>query len=105
MPTINLVQWNNIPDDLKKDIFVLMEHATKFCQQIKHTAFRDVDRTRIAATVLNTKLGHSGSPSKSCFEFIHIVVTHNTKLNKHVDMKNDHRPGYNHCVVYSFLSL
>ena len=26
----------------------------------------------------------------------------NTKLRKHIDGKNDHREGYNMCVVYSY---
>ena len=40
--------------------------------------------------------------SKKLFEFVDIFVSRNTILLKHIDFKNDHRKGYNICVVYSF---
>ena len=43
--------------------------------------------------------------SSSLFEYIHIVIAKNTVLNEHVDHKNDHRPGYNFCSVYSFFHV
>ena len=39
------------------------------------------------------------------FEYYHIVLTRNVVLPKHIDMKNDHREGYNYCVVYSFFHV
>ena len=102
MPTIDTKDWENMPPSLSNDLFKLMEQATKFCQWVNPAAFTDEDRTQIATNVLNARLGHPGAGVTSRFEFVHVVLTLNTKLNKHIDMLNDHRPGYNHCVVYSF---
>ena len=40
-----------------------------------------------------------------CFEYFDILLSRNTVLLKHIDSKNDHRPGYNFCVVYSFFQV
>ena len=40
-----------------------------------------------------------------CFEYYDILLSRNTVLLKHIDSKNDHRPGYNFCVVYSFFQV
>jgi hypothetical protein len=40
--------------------------------------------------------------AKAKFEYYDMVISRNTTLPKHIDGKNDHRLGYNHCVVYTF---
>ena len=105
MPTIDTKEWDKMPPSLSNALFKLMEQGTKFCQWVNPTAFCDKERTKIATNVLNARLGHPGAGVTSRFEFVYVVLTLNTKLNKHIDMLNDHRPGYNHCVVYSFYEL
>ena len=91
-----------MPQSLSNALFKLMEQGTNFYQWVNPTAFCDEEHTQIATNVLNARLGHPGTSVTSRFECVHIVLTHNTKLNKHIDMLNDHRPGYNYCAVYTF---
>ena len=49
------------------------------------------------------KIGFPNASFK--FEYIDIVLSLNTILPKHIDSKNDHRKGYNHCTVYSFYQV
>ena len=57
-------------------------------------------RTQVFSKKFNHLLGYPSA--KFRFEYIDIVVSRNTALPKHIDSKNDHRDGYNLCVVYSF---
>ena len=63
-------------------------------------AFPDKYRNEQFAGRLNALMGFPKSRAK--FEYYDIILSRNTVLHKHCDTKNDHRVGYNHCVVYSF---
>ncbi len=39
--------------------------------------------------------------SSSKFEYVNIVLSHNTNIKDHIDWKNNHRTGYDICIVYS----
>ena len=105
MPTINTKEWHKMPLSFSNSLYLLMEKGTKHCQWLNPTAFQDEDRTHISTGVFNTQLGFARPSVESRFEFFHVVLTHNTKLNKLIDIGNGHRPRYNHCVMHSFYVL
>ena len=39
--------------------------------------------------------------TSSKFEYVHIVLSHNTKFKDHIDWKNDHWTWYDICIVFS----
>ena len=55
------------------------------------------------STKLNDEMGFPKATME--FEYYDIVITRNVKLPKHIDQSNDHRDGYNYCVVYSFFHV
>ena len=103
MPTIfNLTHYRKCPDSLKVRILCVLEHATRLVRHKYPGSMSDNNRTKIFAKPLNTHLGKPNSCNK--FEYIDIVLSHNTVLPFHLDEKNDHRDGYDHCTVYTFAS-
>ena len=54
------------------------------------------------AALFNNRLKRPGSCNK--FEYVDIVVSHNTVLPAHLDRNNDNRSGYDHTLVYTYLS-
>ena len=61
-------------------------------------------RTKLFASLLNSRLGKPNSCNR--FEtYVNIVLSYNTVLPSHVDKKNDHRAGYDHCAVYTFATI
>jgi len=100
LPRLNTVLFAALPKHLQNGLFHVMETGTKIAQHNFPNAFCDTFRTNLYASLLNTTLQFSKSCNK--FEYVDIVVSHNTVLPAHLDKNNDHRPGYNHTVVYSF---
>ena len=76
-----------------------MEEGTAFAKATNYPAFPDAIRNQLYASMMNVSMG--AVTSSSLFEYVHIVLTHNTEISEHIDWKNDHRIGYNICSVYS----
>ena len=103
MPTLNVAPFLEITKSLQDQIMVVMETATSIALSQDKAAFTNPIRTKLFAKIFNNAMGFESS--SSLFEYIHIVIAKNTVLNEHVDHKNDHRPGYNFCSVYSFFHV
>lgn len=100
MPTICYLPFINLSVNLQKQLITLFESAQTFVERHTDSPFSDKNRTLIFSKLLNKKLGYPRARFK--FEYFDIVLSRNTVLPKHIDSKNDHRPGYNYCAVYSF---
>ena len=100
MPTLNVSSFLLVPRTLQRQIFSVMETATIMAQSEGNECFSNPVRTKLFATMFNNAMGFGSS--SSLFKYIHVVISKNTVLNEHIDHKNDHRPGYNFCIVYSF---
>ena len=79
-----------------------METATEISEQHFRKAFKDTLWTNVYASLFNAKLQFPDLCNK--FEYVDIVVSHNTVLPAHLDRNNDNRPGYDHTVVYTYLT-
>ena len=100
MPTINYKPFTSIPKTLRDDLIILFESGHSFACKHYNCPFNNSTRTEFFSKRMNRLLGYPNA--KFRFEFIDIVLSRNTELPKHIDGKNDHREGYNLCVVYSF---
>ena len=100
VPTLNVMQFLRFPASLRQQLMVVFECATRFVEKYSVSAFNQDERNNLFSKVLNTALGFPMSSSK--FEYFDLVISRNVLLRKHSDRNNDHREGYNHCVVYSF---
>jgi hypothetical protein len=78
----------------------VLETGTKIVRRHGPISFADPQRKAIFASKLNNKLGFPRSTNQ--FEFVDIVLSMNTVLPAHLDTFNDHRHGYDSCLVYSF---
>ena len=81
-------------------LFAVLEQATQIVRQKYPGALSDSRRTKLFASLFNERLGKPFSWNR--FEYVDIVLSHNTVLPSHLDQKNDHRAGYDHCAVYTF---
>ena len=100
MPTLDVEQFLQMPYSLRQQFMTVVEQSQKFLLEQHKDAFSDVLQNQNCASILNRALGFPHSTSK--FEYFDIVLSGNISLNKHIDTKNDHRIGYNHCSIYSF---
>ena len=100
MPSINTKSFTKLPPKSKEQLMILFEAATQFTLQWYKNSFPDHERNIRCAGYLNSQMGFPGS--KSLFEFYDMVISRNTVLQKHCDVKNCHHPGYNICCVYSY---
>ena len=101
MPTIsNLAKYSKLPAPLKVGLLSLLEQATQIVRRKIPGAMSDSLRTKVFASRFNDRLGKPNSCNR--FEYVDIVLSCNTVLPGHVDEKNDHRAGYDHCAVYTF---
>ena len=78
----------------------LMEIGSKCCKVVSPKVFSNAEQTSIADKRFANYLGNVWQ--MSCFEFVHVVLTHNTNLNKHLDLNNNNHVGYNKCIVCCF---
>ena len=100
MPSLNVKSFTSMSRSLKRQLMTVIESSQVFVEQHYKDSFPDHRRNTLFAGRLNSALGFPRSRAK--FEYYDIVLSRNTILRKHIDHKNDHRDGYNHCVVYSF---
>jgi disulfide oxidoreductase YuzD len=100
MPTIKYKPFTSLPNSLQKQLITVFEAGHIFAETHYNHPFSNELRTQIFSKRMNRLLGYPNARFK--FEYIDIVLTMNTKLRKHIDGKNDHREGYNICVVYSY---
>ena len=103
MPTINCDQFNAVPEHLKPQLVKIFDAGQMFVDHNLPNSFPNMARTRFASKLLRETIGFPNASFK--FEYIDIVLSLNTILPKHIDSKNDHRKGYNHCTVYSFYQI
>ena len=103
MPTIKYQPFTQLPISLKKQLVCVFESAHIFAESHYNQPFCNELRTEIFSKRMNRMLGYPNA--KFHFEYIDIVLSLNTKLLKHIDGKNDHREGYNLCVVYSYYHI
>ena len=103
MPTLNVDSFLLIPKTLQSQIILVMETATSMAQSEDNECFPNPVRTKLFAKILNGAMGFGSS--SSLIEYVHVVISKNTILNEHIDHKNDHRQGYNFCIVYSFYHI
>ena len=100
LPTINVGQFVECSSDLRWCLVKVLETGTKIVRRHRPNSFADPQRKAIFASKLNNKLGFPRSTNQ--FEFVDIVLSMNTVLPAHLDTSNDHRHGYDSCLVYSF---
>ena len=100
MPGTNTKSFDKLPHKSKEQLMILFQCATQFALLWNKESFPDEERNTLCAGYLNSRLGFP--TSKSLFEYYEIVLSRNTILRKHCDVKNCHRPGYNICCVYSY---
>ena len=98
-PTLNCTSFQGFPSSLKERLNIVMEQSTKFAMTMNPHCFTDHTRNTLFSKKMNTRMGFRDSQSK--FEYTEIVLSHNCVLKEHIDFKNDHRHGYNSCIVYS----
>ena len=89
-----------MPVSLKAGLFAVLEQATQLVRHKYPGAMSDSLCTKIFASLLNSRLGKP----KFCnrYEYGDVVLSYNTVFPSHVEEKNDHRPGYDHCAMYTF---
>ena len=100
MPTLNVKSFNLMSPYLRIQLMTVIESGQQFVSQHFKSSFSNSGRNSMFAGRLNKAMGFPRSIAK--FEYYDIVLSRNTILTKHVDHKNDHRIGYNYCVVFSF---
>ena len=100
MPTLNTHPFCRMPKNLQHSVMTVLEAGTSFAKLRMSDSFSNNEQSVVFAQKMNCEMGFPNS--KNLFEFVDIVVSRNTILLKHIDFKNDHRKGYNICVVYSF---
>ena len=100
LPTINVGPYLQCSNQLRSCLVKVLETGSKIVRQQNPNSFSDPHRSAIFASRLNTKLGVPQSTNQ--FEFVDIVLSSNTVLPAHLDTCNDHRPGYDSCLVYTF---
>jgi len=103
MPTIQYRTFTSLPCSLQQQLFKVFESAQIFVEGQLTNPFPNKLRSNLCVKKLNTALGFPFSRSK--FEYFDIVLSRNSVLPKHIDSKNDSRPGYNFCAVYSFYQV
>ena len=92
----------DVPEDLKTELAKVLSlgqvHVDQFFAE--EDPMPDKARTRLFG------LPFGCSFSKDCtsrFEFVDIFVESGAVLNRHMDYRNDHVPGYNYGASYSFV--
>ena len=100
MPTLDVSPFKALPTSMQSQLMTIIEHSQVFLLKQYPNAFPNKMRNDHCATQLNAVMGFPRS--KALFEYYDIVISRNAVLTKHIDTKNDHREGYDHCVVYSF---
>ena len=100
MPTLNVDSFLLVPETLQNRLIMVMETATAMAQSEDSDCFPNPVRTKLFAKIMNGTMGFRSS--SSLFEYVQVVISKNTILKEHIDHKNDHRKGYNFCIVYSF---
>ena len=103
MPTLKFQTFTILPKILQSQLLRVFESGQIFAESNMTNVFPNHLRTKIFAKRLNNALGFPHSRTK--FEYYDIVLSCNLVLLKHLDTKNDHRKGYNICVVYSFYQI
>ena len=81
----------------------VIEQSHQFLIEQFKGAYTDQLRDTNCSSRLNNVLGFPKSNAK--FEYYDVVLSSNLKLTSHIDSKNDHRPDFNHCVIYSFFAI
>lgn len=91
-----------MPDELQKKLGQILSAS----QELLDQGFSDIGaimddalRTWLMAMRMNNKLGYAGS--KSRFEFVDVFVESMAGLNRHCDVKNDRRIGYDFGASFS----
>ena len=103
MPTISYEPFLKMPIMVRKELRNIFECATQVLKIKMPTMLPKHNVRKACAMKLNAAMG---LPSASMeFEYYDIVLTRNVVLPKHIDRSNDHRKGYNYCVVYSFFHI
>ena len=101
MPTItNLGDYGKLPASLKAGLFTVLEQATQLVRRKYPGAMSDSLRTKLFASKLNGRLGKPNCCNR--FAYVDIVLSYSTVLPSHLDKKNAHCPGYDHCAVHTF---
>ena len=101
-PGANVEPFLLLPSSLKDRLSILFNNSTAFTQLCLKNSFPNKDRNQNCAGHLNKLMGYP--QSTSLFEYYDVVISRNVVLRKHCDSKNDHRPGYNLCSVYSYFT-
>jgi hypothetical protein len=100
MPTLEVGPFKSLPPSMQSQLITIIEHCQEFLLKQYPDAFPSNFRNENCSRRLNEALGFPRS--KALFEYYDIVLSRNAILSKHIDTKNDHRVGYDHCIVYSF---
>ena len=90
MPGINTKSFDKFSPKMKAQLMILFEAATQFTSKWYEDSFSDHERNIRCAGYLNSQMGFPGS--RSLFEYFMMVISRNTVLSKHCDVKNCHRP-------------
>ena len=103
MPTISSKDFLVMPRSIRMELRNIFQCATQVLKRKMPSMMPKHNIRKACAQKLNEEMGLPRASME--FEYYHIVLTRNVVLPKHIDMKNDHREGYNYCVVYSFFHV
>ena len=103
MPTISYQAFLNMPRIVRKELRNIFQCATQVLKSKMPTMMPKHNMRKACAMELNAAMGLPRATME--FEYYDIVLTRNVVLPKHIDRNNDHREGYNYCVVYSFFHI
>ncbi len=102
-PTLDVEPFLAMPITIRKKVMLVMERASDFAIENNNPCFSDTIRSCTFASMMNKRMGFPESVSK--FEYVNIIISSNTQIKEHIDWKNDHRAGYDICIVYSSFVL
>lgn len=103
IPNLNVKAFLDLPRALRKKLYVIFSESAKMVKEEFPDAFNDEGRKSIFAKLMREKLECDKKDPDFPWEYVDILVTCDTKLSRHMDYKNDHRKGYEHCCVYSYV--
>ena len=103
LPSLVVDPFHKCPIHVQTGLMKVMETGSDMVRKRNPLEGKDAMRDDIFARRMNAALGHPSS--RNNFEYIDIVLSRNCVLPAHLDRKNDHRAGHDHCAVYSFSAL
>ena len=103
LPSLVVAPFHKCLIHIRTGLMKVMETGSDVVRKRNSLEGKDIMREDIFARRMNAALGHPSS--RNNFEYVDIVLSRNCVLPAHLDRKNNHRAGHDHCAVYSFSVL